>query len=392
MEASLFLTFVPGEWPDHPLFTMYSVKEAGPGKVVLVPASFNYTITSLLLLAIGGTALYFGVTNLGNTGTELSWPVALVVFGTLFAGAGIGFYIKKGSFINVPQSITFDNAKGVVVIEMDPSSTQKGYIRYDEIDRFDVERETRGGKTPSHYYHVYLLKKDGGRWYLTVSRSRTAADNVLQHLNTHVAVRNPVTLEIKPVISDKLEKVEKQDKTTIFWQNAVDISSFFGPAIVVFFLGGVGIVTFLAGNTTIGMALGGLAVVAIVGFAQKIRKDATTRYSVSLDKEQVEYSESDKSSGAVRKSKSIPLQEVHSIVYTFSPSGSVGDDIVIRTIQQHEDWMKGQTGLMEAIKAHFKSYNELIRFNIKALNAVECLQLEHWLQEVMKKRGNVHVQ
>lgn len=368
----------------------YMIKEANASKVVLAPPGSTYITGAIILGVIGGAGLYFGYVNRAANPQEV-WPIVLMVFGLIFAAGAIAVFVTKGGTTTLPPLITFDNSKGAVVIEMDQAGTQTGYIRYDEIEKFDIQHETRSGKTTSHYYHVYLKKKDGGRWFLTVSGTRPKAEDILQQLNTLVALKNPVTVQLKATLSDKLEKEEKSDKTTIFWHNAVTGASFIGPAAVVLFLAAVVVILIVSGSTTIALVVGAVAALVVVGTVQKTIKDATTRYGVSVGKQNLEYNEFDKTSGAVKSTKAIPLQDLHSVTYSFNAPRSLGEGVMVWTHQQHNTYEQSQSNLMEAIKTHISLYKDIVKLDIRALNPVECLQLEFWLQELIKKKGNEKV-
>jgi hypothetical protein len=125
---------------------------------------------------------------------------------------------------------------------------------------------------------------------------------------------------------------------------------------------------------------------------RKFIKDATTRYAVAVDHTQLEYYEFAKSTGQARNKKTLPLQQVHSINFTFAPGkNSLGAGLKILTKDEAKRTEEYQEKPLEALKDLFRGNNKPITLSITALNPVECLQLENWLQELILKKGNVHV-
>jgi hypothetical protein len=126
---------------------------------------------------------------------------------------------------------------------------------------------------------------------------------------------------------------------------------------------------------------------------RKLIKDATTRYAVSVDHTNLEYYEFSKSTGQMRNKKTHPLHNVQSINYSFTPSQqNMGAGLKILTKADSDRLQELKEKPMEAFKDLFKSGNGPITLSITALNPVECLQLENWLQELILKKGNVKVQ
>jgi hypothetical protein len=125
---------------------------------------------------------------------------------------------------------------------------------------------------------------------------------------------------------------------------------------------------------------------------RKLIKDATTRYAVSVDHTNLEYYEFAKNSGRMKNQKTHPLKTVHSIRYTFSPSSQYQDaGLKILTNTEAKRTEENEKKPFQALKDAFTGKNQPITLSINALNPVECLQLESWLQELILKKGNVTV-
>jgi hypothetical protein len=338
-----------------------------------------------------------------------------ILFKILFPVFGLGailagIYIPKTTRETTPESITFDNSKGAVIIEMMKNGIQTGYIRYDEIANFDIFVEsrssssssnTRGSRT-SYYYHVLLRKKDGGEWYLTESGSRSNAEELMQQIGNAVRINNPCTLKITPVFTEKLQKNESYAKTVITWKNKVSIwAPIFLLAFAVTFLSIIS--TAFTGNTFGSSGFGIFPAIVITflllvfGFvifsvAKKMYRDATSIFSVVIDKQNFEYLETSKSTGAVKKSRLIPLKSIHIIRYTFTPIKTYGDKCIeILTPIEHDQIQKNKENPIEVFKNLFSGKEGPIQLDIRGLNPVECLQLETWLQNLIKKKGDVDV-
>ncbi len=60
-------------------------------------------------------------------------------------------------------------------------------------------------------------------------------------------------------------------------------------------------------------------------------------------------------------------------------------------IKQQDQIEKNKDKPLEMLKGVFTGKNQPLQLKINALNPVECLQLETWLQELIKKKGNENV-
>ena len=356
-----------------------------------------------LLIVVGSIFLLLGV---GLNAMSSGFESPLILFKTIFPLFGLGA-IVLGIFLprmatQEPELITFDHHKAAVIIEMKKLEDQTGYIRYDEIEKFDIYVERRSSSsststsstTNSYYYHVFLQKKDGGEWFLSQSGTRAAADEILQKLTSSVQTNKAASNLPTAKLTDKIFKEEKIDKTSILWQNKVGLS---GPVfLVVFaavFLGIISqFVTVKFGDVDYFFysILGFIALVFGVIFffaVKKMIKDATTRYAVVVGKSTLEYNEIAKSTEAVTNVKTLSLPEVYSVTYSFSPIRSYNRGLAILTREEHLQAQQNRNNPVEALKSIFSGKNRPLTLSITALNPVECLQLEAWLQELIRKKG-----
>ena len=357
-----------------------------------------------LFIAVGAIFLLVGCgINLLSSGFEFPFALFKIFFPLFGLGAiAVGIFLPKMATTD-PEVITFDHNKGAVIIHMTKDGNQTGYIRYDEIEKFDtyVERRSSSSSTSSarstysYYYHVFLRKKDGGEWFLSQSETQNAADEILQKLKSSVQTTKIASFLPAPVLTDKISKEEKMDKTVIQWQNKVGI---FGPIFLLIFAsvflgifsmiftGEFGDIAFffymIAGFT--------IAVFGIILFfaIKKMIKDATTRYAIAVGKSSLEYNEISKSTETIKNMKTIPLPDVYSVAYSFSSiSNYSGGGLSILTQKEHLQVQHERDHPLEALKNIFSSKNKPLTLSITALNPIECLQLENWLQELIRKKG-----
>jgi membrane protein YdbS with pleckstrin-like domain len=385
----------------------YKIVSSTPQKLILERESA--AMSSGCFIAIGSLFFVIGV---GLNFFMTTWEMPFLLFRILFPLFGLGAvfagaYLPRQMRETQPVRITFDHDQGAVVVEMMDGDSQKGFIRYDELDGFDIYVESRSSSSSSrgtsrttYRYHVYLKKKDGGEWHLFDYGDRTDAEAMIVHLNAQIPTDRPFKLVMPAKLSSKIERKEGLDKTVIHWQNKVTfwqplflfvfaaifltiLSSFFsfGTELDVFFMIVIGFI---------------FSVFVLVMFTvvRKLIKDATTRYAVSVDHVNLEYYEFAKSSGAMRNKKILPLVEVRSINYTFAPSKQYQNaGLRILTEKDEEKIQEYKEKPLKALKDLFSSSDSgPITLSITALNPVECLQLENWLQELILKKSNVKVQ
>jgi cytochrome c biogenesis protein CcdA len=278
----------------------YEIAYSGSDKVVLQRRSFKSAMIFIIFIgsvfAIAGLALIFLMSNVEP-------PFSYIRF--LFAGMGIlvvllGINYPKMTKVRIPESITFDNRKGLIEIEQDAAVSQKGFIAYKDIDRFDVYEEyhsgSHSGKTQSrsyYTYHVLLRKKDGGEWFLREWRSRPDAEKMIAELSKVIDVNAPSVSIPKAPLPDKLNREFQGSKTMLSWRNKLGFAPFIFGGVVLF----IGTVFYIIGGAVfsqmadmiipVSFVLGfiGLIFIGIV-FVQvrKMIKNATTTFRISIDK------------------------------------------------------------------------------------------------------------
>ena len=383
----------------------YRIISSDPHKIVLERVST--ALASGLFIGVGSLFLLIGV---GLNVFMTTWEMPFMMFRLLFPAFGLiaifaGRYLPRQVRESTPEQIIFDHDKGAVVVAMTKTGNEQGYIRYNEIAGYDIDVESRSssssttsGSRTYYRYHVYLRKKDGGEWYLFEYNNRSAAEDMINLLKTQVLADRPFKVSEQSKLTSKIEKKEGLDKTIIHWQNKV---SFWQPLFLLVF--SVIFLSILYSFFSFGKEIEFFGLV-ILGFIfsvflfvmavtiRKLIKDATTRYAVSVDHANLEYYEFSKSSGQMRNKKTLPLTVVHSINYTFAPSkNNPGAGLKILTQEEAERFHQYKEKPMEVLKDLFTGSNKPIALSITALNPVECLQLENWLQELILKKSNKQV-
>lgn len=379
----------------------YKLKSADSNTIVF--ERLGAGCNSAIMIVVGG--IFFGIGVILNLFSP-NYAFPDILFLTLFPFIGfvilvVGITLPSMERKSKPQLITFDNTKGAVIIQMAKDGNQVGYIRYDEIEGFDIHVQKTSSSSSSssaqrYYFHAFLKKKDGGEWFLSQSRTRESAEADLRKIYEFGRFDTPFTVTASPSVSAKIQKEEKSDRTTIKWHNKLSffaplgllVSAVAFPSIMVGVINSgpekPGLIYLIIGIILIVFSL----VIFFIGRSMYIR--ATTSFAISIDPTNLVYAEMNKSTGAVKKSKVVPLAEVFSVTYSFSKRSS-GGGLNIRTEKEHlqaEEMKKPLVSLKEVFSIR---KDESIALSIAALNPVECLQLETWLQEVIGKRGNTNV-
>lgn len=385
----------------------YHITSSDSHKIIL---EREPTVVASRIFIIFGS--FFFLIGVGLNAFMTTWEMPYLLFRLLFPTFGLvaifaGIYVPKQTRETQPEQITFDHDKGAVLVDMSKVGNQRGHIRYDEIACFDIDVESHRSSSSNttmssstyYRYHVYLKKKDGGQWYLFEYTNRASAEAMVIQLTAQVPTDRIFNDASSSKLSSKIEKKEGLDKTIIHWQNNVTL---WQPLFL--FVFSVVFLSILSSFFSFGQEMDGFAM-AVIGFifsvfllvmftiVRKLIKDATTRYAVSVDHVNLEYYEFAKSSGAMRNKKTLALPQVHSINYTFAPSkNNPGAGLKILTKAEAERFQQYKEKPLEALKDLFTGNNKPISLSITALNPVECLQLENWLQELILKKGNVKVQ
>jgi hypothetical protein len=389
----------------------YEINYSGTDKIILQRRSVMGAMILIIMIGSIFTIVGIGVIYLlKNTEPPFSYMRFLfLIFGILAIVGGINY--PKFTKARIPEMIIFDNQKGYIEIEQNSKVSQKGYISYQDIANFDIHEEYHSGSGSSnkysnssnrgyYTYHVLLRKRDRGEWYLREWRSRNDAEKMVAEFKA-LKLTAPATNIPKSELSNKLNKESMGEKTILSWRNKLGASPFIFTVVVLF----VG--AFLYMIATLLITKGGdilvVPVYLILGFisliflgivflqTRKMIKNATTTYSISVSRNTIEYAESD-NSGNVRSSKIIPLKDAYSIVFSHK-SSEKNAPLYIFTKNEADKYaqVKSNPVNIESIKNIFGMVKDTISLNIEGLNAVECLQVENWLQELILAKSETKV-
>jgi len=366
--------------------------------------------SSRLFVVVGSFFLLIGV---GLNIFMDTWEVPFILFRILFPFFGCvaiaaGLYLPTQSRNTVPEQITFDHNQGAIIIEMMKGGNETGYIRYDEVEGFDfsIERQSSSSSTSSqtnttyYTYHVFLKKKDGGEWFLTTLNSQDKAEAAVAIFRSQVPLDKPFTISAPAKLTTKISRQDGADKTMLHWQNKV---SFLMPVFLVVFT----IVFFSIIGTVFSMSadsgidyfmyvVGGFILLiyffVMFSIVKKLLKDASTRYALAVSKTQFEYYEFSKTGGAMKNHKALPIETVDRIVYSFNSSKpTLNSTLTVMTKEDVNHLQKTKENPLTALKDVFTGQNQPITLSITALNPVECLQVESWLQDLILKKSDKKV-
>jgi heme/copper-type cytochrome/quinol oxidase subunit 3 len=384
----------------------YKIAYSGTDKVILqrrsVAGVMVLTIVMGIIFSIIEIALIYLIKNAEPPFSYIRF--FFLIFGILAIIGGINYpNIVKA---RTPESLTFDNNKGYLEIEQDSKNSQKGYIIYEDIAGFEIYKERYSGGSNSgssrktyYNYHVVLRKKDHGEWYLREWKQLSQAERMIEELKA-IKLMNYSRNVPKSVLSDKLNKESIGDKTILSWRNKLGTSPFIFAAVVLF----IGsfmymMINFVAKdggftNVFAYLILGFISLIFLgIVFLQTKRmiKNGTTRFAISISRNNMEYTELD-NSGTVKSSRIILLKDIYSIVFSHR-SRMKNAPLHILTKEQSDELVQMRLNPinLKSIRNFFSISKEIISLNIEALNAVECLQVENWLQELILNKSEAKV-
>ncbi len=391
------------------------IKSSSADQVILERANSGSTKTVFLI--VGSIFTLVGLVML----LLMPWEFPFLIFKLVFPSIGIfvvytAFTYDKNNKKTTLSKVVFDNKLGCVALELSDVEQYRGYIKYEEIEKFGIYIEThsssKGHKT--YYYHTVLYKKDGGEWFLTKHSTENEANEDLQKLRANVNLSQIYIANFSPVFSNKLEKKEGLNKTSIFWQNEVKLATVaflvgFGAIFCSILYAVVKSMSFKVSFEIFPIIICGFIfiVFGIIMFSiiKQLIKDATTKYSIAVSHSSFDYLELDKKTSEVKLSKSIPLDQLYSIVYNYwTKSNNQPNKLIIFNKEGYDKLISYRNNpnlQFEALANQFKenlkqgvfhfdfSYSNQIELVFATLNPIECLQLETWLQEIIKSKNQM---
>ena len=326
----------------------------------------------------------------------------------IFPAAGIGatylgIILPRIQGKTTPDRIIFDNAKGRVEINQQASDIKTGYIYYDEIQDFIIrsksQRDSDTGRDRTSY-HVYLAKKDGGQWELLVTGSHESAAAEINKIREMVDLSAAPQREKPNIEASQKYKIKRgSERTEICWQNKPGK----GPiGLIIFSL--VFITVAYAIMATVFELEGGFPWFAylILGFIgamfalvigvniRKMIKNSNTEYAVSISGMSLDYIERDLQ-GREKKSTCVPLKDIHALSFSFDTDSTMRKIFIYTHEQFKEKDEITPSFSIESIKNIYNFYKNLVSLEIQDLTAVEALQMETYLQQLITEKSDVKV-
>ena len=329
------------------------------------------------------------------------------VFKYLFPAMGLiviwsGINLPKTLKKNTPDQIIFDNQKGVISVLQSASEITDAKIYYDEIEGFTVHikthRSSSSSRSSSRTYYTYevcLLKKDLSTWELMSENTQENADKEIAKLKLLIDFSVIPTKEnVKITQSKKFEILKNNDKTTLNWVNDIGYQPLFYGIFIIFFLG-IGYTIFngfissnngKTGADGFSIAFGLVSIFILSVFIYiistliyKLIKNATTNYSISISKTNLEYFEKSKT-GNIKKTVSFAKETIHAISYSFD-SSDTSRFIYVFTHDQFQKKKDLKLKLsIDSIKDYYQFHQNLLAIELQNLSPVEALYIENFLQ------------
>jgi hypothetical protein len=136
--------------------------------------------------------------------------------------------------------------------------------------------------------------------------------------------------------------------------------------------------------------IGVVFVIVIGGNMMKMIKNARTVYAVAVSSSSLDYMERDLA-GRMRKTVQFPLQDIHAISFSFDTDNAMRK-IFIYTHEQFTKQDKLKVSLsIDSIKEIYNFYTGLVSLDMQDLTPVEALQIENYLQQQIREKGNIQI-
>jgi hypothetical protein len=376
--------------------------DATQDKIVFTQPGTGGAQSLFIFLGILFFSIGCGLNLFLESADSIVWMMKFLfpLFGVLAIYTGIKLPKMKGK--NTPEQIIFDNANGRVEITQQASDIQTGYIYYDEIAGFIIQkREISSDKSGfrGFIYPIYLNTKAGGQWELLVIDSQEKAEEEIANLSRLVRLdRTPRRVALKMRDSQKYRLSEGLDKTELAWRNKVG----FAPVLLALFA-----CVFLAVMYTIGTSvfsqsslpifayivfgfIGAVFLFVIGGNAWKMLKNSKTEYVIAITRHSLDYIERGLD-GLDRKTTRIAIADLHSVVFSYESNTSLRT-IIIYT---HEQFLKkdriGTSLSMESVKDAFHFHQELLVLDVQDMSPLEALQITQFMNQQVSQKGNRQV-
>jgi hypothetical protein len=341
------------------------------------------TVVGMVLLVIPCYFLLGAVSNYMQFGSGIS-PMGAVVLLAMFGFGGLfviaGTVLLPALHKSIPEQMVFDHEAAVIRVTM-KGKKDEGIIPYQEISGYRIHTESDVDENSSSKvtHYLVIVKKDGGEWFLNSGRE---ASRILDLLKA-VPLDRQATTETEVKMPAKLTVHETESRSLITWRNR-----FSAPFIFVVIFALIFVTATLQGAREVGymMVPFGIASMGLLFLVYKFVRFHTARFAVCITNEQFEYYEFSAVGGKKRTSKAWPLEDIRRITYIFSPHVKGSTRFWIMT-SKDVAYMETYAGdpekrLMDSVR----NLNQPLILQLNALDPVECLHLERWLEHRIRQR------
>lgn len=383
----------------------YKIVEKSKDKVILSRKGIFVRVFFLILFGslFVGVGLLIAILAPYQSDTSTANKIIFI-----FAGGGaltiiFALSLPQSLKRRIPEQVIFDNTKGIVrFIHNTKSIAQaEAFIRYDEIERLDVRQETHThnskGRSKTYYtYYASILKKDLGSFDFFDSTDSEKVQKFVQQIAKTVDLTQPSTVSIRPELPGSVQKDIRSAKVYIRWKNAfnfLSLVSLLFTAYIAYFL--FSLISLIKNLPTIGFVIIGFIICVFllitVVHIRNIIKDFTTIFGFCISRQDFEYFE-EKKNGKVKTIQKIPLNQLHSVTFNLTIS-STQDFIILYTQNAYKKQkkLKEKDFSVSNVKDAFSLQKEQISLKSKGLTTVEKIQLEYWIQEVIKDKSSIQV-
>jgi hypothetical protein len=353
--------------------------------------TFVFGFVGLLAATISGYLVYIGLDTQG-------WAITVTGLGVLFMA--VGFYIPQARKKYDAQEIIFDHENSQVIFKDNYNNI--AIIPYQKIEKIDIRQKamssSSGSNTHRHYkYFVFLATKDNLlTWEFYDSNTLKKAEKIckeLAHLvlNKEIAISSTQELSnTKAKFSEKLQVKQEQNKYKIRWKNnATKYVGLFAVILLVF-----GRVIWqmwqeISKDSIAILGFGFFMLILTIIFGViiwNIYTDLQYSYVLEVEPEKLSYSK-EKSIHEV-ETKTWNSDELLGICFNFFIEESQNSFKVLTKAQytKEKDTKTNAKLDMQTIKNLFEVSKNTVLLKIESLNAVESLQFQQKVNEVIKKQ------
>lgn len=369
----------------------YSIKNVTETSIFLYrnkPRSTSFAQGISALFIIVGM-----VVSLGLIATE-SYG-ALITPGIMFLAGCIGMIMPNNSTSNDikhAEKIEFDNVSNCIKVYMTKKSLKAGYIPYDSIETIEIKKRCIDSKSNKYAYDVHMLKKDSGIWQLSSFVSEAEAIAFQNPLNSCIksATTSPQLPEIE--LPEKFVQQKTYEGIGFQWTNSA-------PSGLLLLI----LMTLLFGIIELYLILiQGYFSLMFVFFTffflilllctyfliDSIIEYSTTRYAILINAKTFIYRETSKRNGKLKKETIQNISDLSSLHYSFDFNFS--DPILYLDTKENQQ-KQLDTKKEKSMQSFFSFYKSFFTLKFTALNPVETIELERWIQGMIQELSSKEI-